>query len=276
MPLERLQFVNRSVEGRAVAGDRTKNQESDAAAGARLRQARKAAGYQTGQQFCEVHGFKTATLSMHENGRRAMDVPTVKAYADALGNVDPVWIMFGVGRGLSPEAEIAPADISFIRLEIRGAVQAGEWKEAVEWPREDWRMVYVPRPDGHKSYYGLVAEGTSMDQIYPPGTILVCVPIMIYDHALTDRMKVVVERRDASGLIEATVKELRQHEDGSVWLWPRSNDPRFQAPIPMPQPDIEAGTPAAGTDDIRITGVVVQSVREEEPAGEPIRWGNQV
>lgn len=167
----------------------------------------------------------------------------------------------------APEA-LEPTDSDIITIHVRGAVQAGRWAEAMEWPVDDWRKVSLPRPDGHRSYFGLRVRGPSMNQVYPDGTILVCVPFHDYDHGLEDGDHVIVQRWQ-SGQVEATVKELRRGPEGAVWLWPRSDHPEHQTPIALPRagqdhPEYD------GTDEIRVVAVVVADyrVRNRKGAGD--------
>lgn len=161
----------------------------------------------------------------------------------------------------APQA-LEPATANMISLHVRGAVQAGHWAAAMEWPVDDWQKITLPRPDGHRSYFGLKVNGPSMNLVYPEGTILVCVPIMDYDHALDDGDHVIVQRWE-SGEVEATVKEMRHTGDGAVWLWPRSDHPEHQAPIELPpaaHPANDAGD-INQSNTIQIVAVVVADYR---------------
>lgn len=64
---------------------------------------------------------------------------------------------------------------------------------------------------------------------------------------------VVVQRTDAAGKIETTLKELVMGPDG-LELWPRSSDPRFQEPVPY----------RADDHTVEIIGRVVSSWRSED------------
>jgi hypothetical protein len=95
-----------------------------------------------------------------------------------------------------------------------------------------------------------------MDQVYPDGTVLDCVSIDVFNGQIDNGQRVIVERIRHDGEREATVKEYMKADDGRVWLVPKSNNPAFQAPIPLdePGPDIA---------EIRIVGIVVGSYRAE-------------
>lgn len=146
-----------------------------------------------------------------------------------------------------------------ITLEVRGAVQAGLWAEAVEWPPDEWQTITLPRPDAHRNHFGLKVRGPSMNLVYPEGTFLVCVPYLDYGGTLQDGDHVIVERWQGDS-VEATVKELRQAQDGTIWLWPRSDHPEHQSPIALPRngddhPEYD------GSSEIRITAIVVADYR---------------
>lgn len=158
----------------------------------------------------------------------------------------------------SPKS-LQPTDSAIISLHVRGAVQAGRWAEAMEWHPDEWQKISLPRPDGHRSYFGLTVRGPSMNQVYPEGTILVCVPFHDYDHALEDGDHVIVQRWQG-GQVEATVKEMRRAPDGAIWLWPRSDHPEHQAPIALPR-NGHAHPEYDGTDEIRVVAVVVADYR---------------
>ena len=157
-----------------------------------------------------------------------------------------------------PDA-LEPSNADIITLFVRGAVQAGHWTEAMEWPADEWQKISLPRPDGHRSYFGLRVKGPSMNLVYPEGTILVCVPFHDYDHGLEEGDHVIVQRWQA-GQVEATVKELRASPDGSIWLWPRSDHPEHQTPILLPKNGRDHAE-YDGSDEIRVVAIVVADYR---------------
>lgn len=157
------------------------------------------------------------------------------------------------------------AQRGIVRLRVIGAVQAGRWVEAVEQSIEERlviSLVAAPISSPRKTY-GLVVRGTSMNRLYPPGTILECIGLYDYDGDFRNGLKVIVHRRSREGLIEATCKEL-QVADGHAWLWPRSDDPEHQQPISVPwPPDPDRGTADDGAESITIEAVVIRSIRDE-------------
>jgi transcriptional regulator with XRE-family HTH domain len=140
-------------------------------------------------------------------------------------------------------------------LYVKGDVQAGVWRAAIEYPASDW-VAFTGRADvtaEQEHRFGLRVIGDSMDLIYPEGTILECVSLFGRAEA-TPGKRVIVIRRDLHGESEATVKELVQ-QDGELWLVPRSSNP-IHAPIRL-------GAAEPGIEETRIAAVVVASVRPE-------------
>jgi len=159
--------------------------------------------------------------------------------------------------GIHQVEDVSPIANGMISIKVRGAVQAGYFTDATEIPEWEQQTVVLPRPDNHKTHFGLRVCGDSMNMVFPEGTILVCVPIHQYDFALQNGDYVIVERFQGS-LVEATVKELRQNGDRTVWLWPRSSNPEYQTPIKLPR-NGQGAEP--GDDAIRVTAVVVADYR---------------
>lgn len=226
--------------------------------GERLRFARIAAGFKTGKEFADKHAIPQPTYAMHELGGRGLSREVAIAYSAALG-VSFEWLQTGEGRGPGakpPVAEIEGLDL----VPIIGEVQAGSWREAVELPPEEWRYVPAqadPRYPGVPRF-ALVLRGPSMDKLYPDGTVLICVKLIDLGRDPVPGEKVICQRRDLAGLMEATVKELVAEKDGSFWLWPRSNHPAHQQPIPLVKP-----SDGDDNDDVRLVALVVQSNKLE-------------
>lgn len=155
----------------------------------------------------------------------------------------------------------ATGDIAFVklgqRLMVKGSVAAGVWREAYEWPQDEW----TPYTGGlHVSIdpsrrFGLQVEGESMNMLYPHGTILDCVSIFDVDVPASGQRVIVIRKRIDDSL-EATVKEFVVDESGRSWLVPRSTNPAFQAPIAVDQPQ-------EGIVETRIIALVVGSYRPE-------------
>ena len=90
-----------------------------------------------------------------------------------------------------------------------------------------------------------------MNQFYPNGSVVLCIPIYAArDIQSSDH--VVVERRRKDGMIEATIKEYILDDQEVPWLWPRSNDPNHQTPLPY-------GNDAV--DSVEVTALIIGSYR---------------
>ncbi len=147
---------------------------------------------------------------------------------------------------LSGDQPEAPSPTS---LWVVGSVEAGAFREAVEWDESLWYAVDVPVPDRfRKLAKALEVRGTSMNLEYPEGSIAVWVDVMD-SRAPAHEDHVIVYSYAADDSIEATVKELRI-VNGKRWLWPRSSDPAHQAPI-------DADNPPSHVARIEIKGLVL-------------------
>jgi transcriptional regulator with XRE-family HTH domain len=199
----------------------------------------------TQEALAEAVGADQSTVQRWESGKRTPDLNDMVKLADAL-QVRPGELFL-----ISNMAPLGPT------LRVRGAVAAGVWKEAYEWPEDEW-MTFTARADvtaklEHR--FGLRVDGDSMNEVYPHGTIIECVSTMGRVEVASGK-RVVVLREDHRGEFEATVKELLIDADGTQWLVPRSTNPAFQTPIRM-------DTPEPGIVETRIIAVVVGSYRPE-------------
>jgi len=173
-------------------------------------------------------------------------------------NLQQLTLLAGENIVLSGGNEtLVTASMPQYRVMVRGAVQGGHFAEAVERPTAEWYQVLVPLSGRYAllNPYALEVIGPSMNQTFPPGTILICVNV--YDLPKPFKFEVdqyyIVHRRQPDGRIEATVKRVRRSADGSYWLWPESDHPDFQAPIPA------AGRPG---DEVKVTGRVIKAIRD--------------
>lgn len=179
-------------------------------------------------------------LNGHSN---ALDART---YAKLARTVEvPVWRL----SGEQPEPPSPTA------IWVSGYVEAGAFREAVEWDRSRWYAVDVPVPERfRRRAKALEVRGESMNLEYRPGAVVIWVDFLDYRPPRHDD-HVIVYSYEADGNIEATVKELRIGDDGRRWLWPRSSSPEHQQPI-----DIEC--PPPGVKSIEIKGIVIGDYRQ--------------
>jgi SOS-response transcriptional repressor LexA len=120
-------------------------------------------------------------------------------------------------------------------LWVSGHVQAGMFREAVQWDQSEWYPVDVPVPQRFRgSAKALEVRGPSMNLEYPEGSVVIWVDMLQFRPA-RDGDHVIVFAYSMDDTIEATVKELRI-ADGKHWLWPRSTDPAHQAPVDLDNP----------------------------------------
>ena len=75
--------------------------------------------------------------------------------------------------------------------------------------------------------------------------------IRIFARNAEETARVIVQRRNADGLFEATLKEYVVDEHGKKWLWPRSYDPEHQSPVQY-----------KGGNEVTITGVMASFIVE--------------
>jgi len=144
-------------------------------------------------------------------------------------------------------------------IHVVGAVQAGVWREALEWPEADWypAPVATDRRFSRFPQFGLEVRGPSMNELYPDGSVVVCVKLIDIGRDPKPFDRVIVQRRAGDGY-EATVKELRIDADNNAWLWPRSTDPNFQQPWRVPASDADHDG-----EDITVVALVIGSYRPE-------------
>lgn len=156
----------------------------------------------------------------------------------------PAWRL----SGDQPEAPSPTA------IWVSGHVEAGEFREAVEWDRSRWYAVDVPVPARFRRISkALEVRGFSMDLEYRPGSVVIWVDFLDFRPPRHEDHVIVYSYRGDGG-IEATVKELRVDETGKRWLWPRSSKPEHQLPI-------DADHPPADVCSIEIKGIVIGDYR---------------
>lgn len=200
----------------------------------------------TQEVIAERMGVSVPQISRWENGKDGIPSQRLSALSQAYG---------------APIGELLDEDTDFLApgptLYIKGSVQAGTFLETWEVMEDDWER-YTGRSDISaplRRRFGLRVVGESMNEIYPPGTILDCVARDPYDD-IPNGKRVIVQRRRIGDGIETTVKEYFRDADGIEWLVPRSRNPAFQAPFRCDQPgdDIEA---------IEVIAIVVASIQPE-------------
>lgn len=195
----------------------------------RLQIARELAGFSTAKEFSDKNELPQSTYSVHESGKRGLK-PQVSALYARILKIRLPWLLYGE----EPMRHMPTKSDPNQSIMVIGAVQAGEWVEAMEWPEQEWRPVPAtsrdPRfPDANQ--FGLAVRGPSMNRHYPDGSTIVCVRYYDIHESPKPGQRVVVQRHSNTGQMEATAKELRQDDEGKLWLWPCSDHPEHQGPI---------------------------------------------
>lgn len=196
--------------------------------------------------FAKALGVNQATVSRWESG--SSPDPTLLGKIAELTGVDLAQLLLG---DLQASAQ-GP------QLYVKGEVAAGVWRDAWEWDQQDWEPFqggsHIDAP--LQSRFGLRVIGESMNEVYPPGTLLDCVSCLHAGTTVVETgQRVIVIRRRFDGSVEATVKEYLKNQDGE-WLLPRSSNPVFQKPVPLDDGDPEI-------EEIAIIAIVKGSYRPE-------------
>lgn len=137
---------------------------------------------------------------------------------------------------------------------VSGAIEAGAFREAIEWDQSLWFAVDVPIPSRFRGRAkALQVRGPSMNVDYPDGSVVIWVDMLDF-RPPRDGDDVVVYSHHQDDGIEATLKELRVDDRGRQWLWPRSHDPMHQQPV-------ETADPPPNVSHIEIKGIVIGMYR---------------
>lgn len=210
--------------------------------GQRVKKLRKEVGL-TQTDLAKQCGVDQATVSKWERGIDKPGSKSIAVLADMAG------VPVSAFLGIKPAPRNTTQTVKTFR--VVAPLQAGVWREAVEWPPDEQYDVPIPwhpnMPDMPMT--GYLVQGNSMNKVYPSGSLVFVSSTIANGLKPKSGQRVLVQRRNKDGLFEATLKEYIVDENGKKWLWPRSHDPEFQAPIEVGKSD----------DDITITGVVMYS-----------------
>ncbi len=170
---------------------------------------------------------------------------TLAKLAAAL-NVSEAYLKYG-SQTHAKRADVVHRGGSVSEIEVIGEIRAGHWMEAQE--QEQFERYTIPVVAPGPEWFSLKVTGPSMTEAgFSDGCFAVCQPLTPRIPTAADGDFVAVERIRPDGLREVTLKQYVVHDDGTVELWPRSADPRYQSPLPFDDgPD--------GTE-VRIIGIV--------------------
>lgn len=196
----------------------------------------------TQQQVADALGLHLTNYNKLENGVTDLTLTRMNQLAEIL-HVQP--------------SDFITANSNIRRVTVQQHVEAGYWADSTLWPEADRYEVAVPDYPEFRgvNLYAAETRGPSMNKRYPEKSALIYTSIVETQEKLESGKRYIVEIERADGLREATVKTLQQDENGEYWLVPESNDPRYQAPIPVRANDGET---------IRIVGRVRFSVLRED------------
>jgi len=236
----------------------------------RLKKARLDAGYDTARIAAERMGVSYDTYVQHENGTRGFPAKKAEFYAKAF-NISFAWLMTGKGDArnhLDSRSNNANPLPQTRTVPIVGDVQAGAWIEPM--PDIDEAVEHIPFTSiayRRSNAFALRVKGTSMNKVFEDGTIVIAIPLS--EAGLREGDYVILRRFDALGKCETTLKQAVKGKK-SLEFWPRSTDPRYQAPFMWPDHQNMAETDFHHAPIVLI-GIVVASYNELGlRTGEPI------
>lgn len=227
--------------------------------GLRIREKRIERGLSQ-DELAERLGVRQPTVSEWEKGKFNPGRSRMRQIAAAL-QTSIRYLELGHSGDSNHTPALTPSAKLVDEAEVIGRVEAGAWRKAVEMPEGEREVVTIRRDRRYPGIakYAFDVAGPSMDKLYPDGSTVICVRLIEIGREPVSGERVIVERWRRDGLVEATIKEyVIDQTTGKVWLWPRSNHPAHQAPIPLFPADGESAV-----EEIRVTYLVVYSIRPE-------------
>lgn len=192
--------------------------------------------YETAADAARAMGIEAGTYRAHEEGRGT--IRHLTRYAKFF-NVSLDFLATGkLPAKNSSEHKHAPiADSSLEGVHVRGFVQAGVWQESYT-PDGGPKTLPIVAVSGFpvQRQFALQIRGDSINLRSKDGTYAICAEW----HGPPATGDVVVIERRKSGFFQATVKIVKLR-DGSVELWPDSDNPAHQDPIIVRRKDLTDG-----------------------------------
>jgi hypothetical protein len=164
---------------------------------------------------------------------------------------------------LTGEASVSPtSSVPSITVDTNAA--ANRLTKKAELPAADqYQMGVTTKHSVLPGAHGLEILDDSADEIYPAGTILICVPFRNFTSGLKIGHRVILRCRHKDGSFEITVRQVRRDENDQFWLWMRSTNPRLQDAVAIPRRynggRFKLGDGTTG----EITDVIIASYRSE-------------
>jgi SOS-response transcriptional repressor LexA len=140
--------------------------------------------------------------------------------------------------GVAPpglQEQLSDAVVPKGTVKVIGKVAAHTWLDVndMDFGYDDEEP--IPASPEYPAYlqFALIVEGNCLNKIAVPGSRLDCLDIIRAEYEPVDGDLVIVERKRFGGqMVERTAKRLRKTSQG-MELWPESNDPAHQDPIPL-------------------------------------------
>lgn len=217
--------------------------------------------------MADALGMPASTYAAYEDPAKykkpILPLPLAKQIADILvergiERAEVMQLAGLTGEYGSLSGEAAAVDSEW--LTVKGAVQAGVWKEQSDWPEtEQYEVRFGPSKYAPNERFAVRMEGLSMNRTIQPGADLECLYVKFSPLAPKPGDLVIVERH-AHDLVELTCKRLAMDGDEFV-LHSESYEPEFQDPIRVGKPDDSDFT----DNQVQVVGIVLSAKLDLAP-----------
>lgn len=208
--------------------------------------------------WCRAAGIHESVLRGFLDGRsQSLTFRTLQRLAQAAG--------VKVSQLTGDEPDLIDRG-AFVAIGVTVLVEALAYRSQVTVDANEENLTYLPIPADLATFpvFGATVCDPSVDEIYPVGSVLVCVPLTAWPRPLRPGQRVLVEDW-RGGKVAVVCRELRIH-DGAWWLWPRSSSPDWQAPQRWRDTADTSPHPPLGTrkpDGLHVVAIVRLGTRAE-------------
>ncbi len=208
---------------------------------ARLKYARRSAGYRTAREAIEKFGWKASTYRAHENGQNQFRADEAKLYAAAY-EVSAGWLLTGEKCGVT-EAGTSAGGVGAtgrpLQIPILGKVAAGVWRELDldAMAAREYEASSFPQDSRFPvdAQFDVIVDDASLNRLVAKGESLRCLDFEKSGQEAADGDLVLVERlRDS--LRELTVRRVHCCNPRLTLQW-ESDDPRWSGTVVFGAPD---------------------------------------
>lgn len=201
----------------------------------RLKTARKAAGFSSGERAANRFHWNPNSYKAHESGRNGFGQSDAKQYATAF-RVSLAWLQ--TGEGPLPEVNISSDELTqssapINMIPVTGRVAASNWLSVDDMDFSYNDIDYVPSVGNYPIdwQFALVVEGNCLNKVASHGDRLVCINTIAASIDIKENDLAIIERTRFGGqMVERTAKRVRRSAKGFE-LWPESLDPDHQEPM---------------------------------------------